>query len=141
VADADEEGRRAVNVYSRPQGAAEEDDDATGWTLHASGLLAAAEAPLDDGLREFAAASWPPEAAEEIAVEDFYDTCLAAGYDYGPAFQGVRRAFRDRDALYVEVALEEEQRGPAGEFCVTSTWPRTSSRTRTSASSGVRSGA
>jgi len=118
VADADEEGRRAVNVYSRPQGAAEEDDDATGWTLHASGLLAAAEAPLDDGLREFAAASWPPEAAEEIAVEDFYDTCLAAGYDYGPAFQGVRRAFRDRDALYVEVALEEEQRGPAGEFCV-----------------------
>jgi len=108
VAEADEGGRRAVNVYSRPQGAAEDDGDGeAGWTLHATGLLGADATP-DLGTFD---AEWPPPDAEQLDTEDVYARLADAGYDYGPAFQGLRRAWRSEDVLYAEVALEGEVGG------------------------------
>ncbi|MDQ3935281.1 MAG: SDR family NAD(P)-dependent oxidoreductase, partial [Actinomycetota bacterium] len=113
VAEPDEDGRRPVSVYSRPEG-----DESDGeWVLHASGLLGADDDGLPAGaLDAFAAEAWPPEDAEEVDVALVYDRLADAGYDYGPVFQAVRSAFRGRDALYAEVALDGD--GDAGGFCV-----------------------
>ncbi|RBM09482.1 type I polyketide synthase, partial [Streptomyces sp. PT12] len=115
VGRADAEGRRTVAVYSRAESA--DDDplgDADGWTRHASGLLAlgaaSATAPDDDLL------AWPPSGATPLDVTDYYARAAVSGYGYGPAFQGLRAAWRSGDELYAEVALPEEQRQDAGRF-------------------------
>jgi polyene macrolide polyketide synthase len=108
VAAPDEDGRRTIEIYSRPEAGA--DDADVEWTLHASGALAADGAAVP-GLDDFAAASWPPEGTEEVDVGGLYDDAAAAGYDYGPAFQGLRRAYRNGDAWFAEVALDGDADG------------------------------
>jgi acyl transferase domain-containing protein/acyl carrier protein len=112
VGAADESGRRGVSVHSRPEPAA--DDDAADWTRNASGLIAPAEAtevtPLD--------ADWPPAEAEEVDVEALYDAAAAAGFAYGPAFQGLRSAWRRGDEVFAEIDLPEEQRERASRFAI-----------------------
>ncbi|MFL5912380.1 MAG: SDR family NAD(P)-dependent oxidoreductase, partial [Gaiellaceae bacterium] len=114
VGQADDDGRRPVNVYSLREGADDED-----WMLHASGLLGAgaAEAP-DAEMEAFAEASWPPDGAEEVDVESLYERLSEAGYDYGPAFQGLHRAHRAGRAWFAEVALDGEHQEQAGDPCV-----------------------
>ncbi|HEX8054934.1 MAG TPA: beta-ketoacyl synthase N-terminal-like domain-containing protein, partial [Thermoleophilaceae bacterium] len=116
VAEPGDDGRRAVEVYSRAQGGADDGADDEEWTLHASGLLGAAGAEgAHAALEAFAAASWPPDGAEELDVEDLYDRLAEAGYDYGPAFQGLQSAYRAGEELYAEVALDGEE-GEGGGF-------------------------
>ncbi|HEV7775100.1 MAG TPA: SDR family NAD(P)-dependent oxidoreductase, partial [Conexibacter sp.] len=115
----DEEGRRQLEVYSRREGGSvDEPGEEADWILHASGLLgsAARASEEDAALLDFAAASWPPTDAEELDVELLYERLADAGYEYGPAFQGLRRAFRDGDEWYAEVALADEQDGQATSF-------------------------
>ncbi|WP_344615430.1 SDR family NAD(P)-dependent oxidoreductase, partial [Dactylosporangium salmoneum] len=101
VSEPDAGGRRAVTVHSRPG------DDAE-WTAHASGTLAAE--PSGDAREDLAA--WPPAGAEPLALDGFYPALAAAGYAYGPTFQGLRAAWRDGGELYADVALP----GDAEEF-------------------------
>jgi acyl transferase domain-containing protein/NADPH:quinone reductase-like Zn-dependent oxidoreductase/acyl carrier protein len=118
VAEADEEGRRPINVYSSAQGEEPGDED---WVLHASGLLGAegaAASETDAALADFAAASWPPAGAEPVDVETFYERVAAAGYDYGPNFQGMRAAYRKDGEWYAEVALAGEQETEAAGYGV-----------------------
>ncbi|GAA4468962.1 type I polyketide synthase [Phytohabitans houttuyneae] len=98
-----DDGRRTVRIYSRPDG------PATGWVRHAEGTLApAGPAPASaDG-------AWPPAGAEPIGVDDFYERAAAGGYGYGPAFQGLRAAWRDGTDLVADVALPEAAGDPAG---------------------------
>jgi len=84
----------AVTVHSRPEDGV--------WTRHASGTLTA-DTPRGDTLAE-----WPPAGAEAVAVEGFYDSLGAFGY--GPAFRGLRAAWRLGDDVYTEVALPESLR-------------------------------
>ncbi|WP_434095081.1 SDR family NAD(P)-dependent oxidoreductase, partial [Streptomyces albidoflavus] len=98
VAAPDEDGRRALGVHART-----EDDDGAPWTVHATGTLAPetlAPAPFD-------ATVWPPRDAAPVDVTDCYERLAEAGFAYGPAFQGLRAAWRHGDALYAEVALDE----------------------------------
>ncbi|QMU77007.1 acyltransferase domain-containing protein [Streptacidiphilus sp. PB12-B1b] len=108
VGEADATGARSVTVHSRPAGADAE------WTRHASGLL------VDDTPQPaqppFAPAAWPPPGAEPLPVDDVYDTLAASGLEYGPAFRGLRAAWRDGADLYAEVALPEDQRESAARF-------------------------
>ncbi|MEV4602753.1 type I polyketide synthase [Amycolatopsis sp. NPDC049253] len=93
VEAADAEGRRAVTVHSRR-------DEADGWVRHASGFVTPeAEAP------SWQLAEWPPAGATEVAPADPYETLAALGYDYGPAFRGLRAMWRAGDDVYAEVAL------------------------------------
>jgi acyl transferase domain-containing protein/NADPH:quinone reductase-like Zn-dependent oxidoreductase/acyl carrier protein len=117
VAVPDEGGRRPVNVYSCRQGSPDEDGDQD-WVLHASGLLGVDGGELAEEFESFSLARWPPAGVEELDVELFYDQVAEAGYDYGPAFQGLRRVFREGRAWYAEVALEDGLQGQAGGFCV-----------------------
>jgi NAD(P)-dependent dehydrogenase (short-subunit alcohol dehydrogenase family)/aryl carrier-like protein len=63
-----------------------------------------------------AAESWPPEGAEALEVEFLYDRLAELGFGYGPAFEGVRAAWRRGDELFAEVALPEEQADLAERF-------------------------
>ncbi|MEU8703382.1 type I polyketide synthase, partial [Streptomyces sp. NPDC048680] len=95
----DRDGLRAVIVHSRPD---EGPADGTGWTRHATGTLApAGPEPAADS------APWPPADAQPVAVDDLYDDLSAAGFGYGPAFRGVRAAWRHDGALLAEVDLPE----------------------------------
>ncbi|MFC4469416.1 SDR family NAD(P)-dependent oxidoreductase [Streptomyces xiangluensis] len=105
VGPADAEGRRAVTVRSRPEA-----DAQAPWTVHATGLL--------DGEEEVRAhepelAVWPPVGAEPVGLDTFYAEHALTGFAYGPAFQGLRAAWRRGDEVFVEAELPEptEPRG------------------------------
>ncbi|MBN3930706.1 acyltransferase domain-containing protein, partial [Streptomyces verrucosisporus] len=106
-------GARSFTIHSRP--AAADDDTAADrpWTRHATGVLAPAAGPAapagDTG-------AWPPAGAVAQPVDDAYTTLRDLGYDYGPAFQGVRAVWRLGDDLLAEVALADEQREDAALF-------------------------
>ncbi|WP_299542553.1 polyketide synthase dehydratase domain-containing protein, partial [uncultured Streptomyces sp.] len=109
VGDADEEGRRAVAVYSRSEVAGDAKADAV---CHGRGTLVVVQ---DRPGAEFPT-HWPPTGAEPIGVDALYAELPDSGYDYGPAFQGVRAAWRVGDDVYAEVALAEELAGTAVGF-------------------------
>ncbi|WP_257002504.1 type I polyketide synthase [Streptomyces sp. WZ.A104] len=106
----DVDGRSQVAVYARP---GTDPDDALDepWTLHATGLLG-----LPDAAAPAAQEAWPPPGADRIDVDSFYERAGEAGYGYGPAFQGLRAAWRVGDDICAEIALPEEQASAAGEF-------------------------
>jgi polyketide synthase 12 len=99
---AGEDGSREVRVHSRA-GEGE-------WELHATGVLG--EVAAGGGL----AGAWPPAGAEPADLAGAYAVMGAAGFEYGPAFQGLRAAWRDGDAWYAEV--EVPGGSPAGGFAV-----------------------
>ncbi len=105
----DADGRRTVSVHSRP----ERSDGERRWTRHAAGILApdAAEPAFD-------LVDWPPRGAEPLPVDGFYDALADAGYAYGPAFQGLRAAWRHGDDVLAEVALPDHVRKDAASFGV-----------------------
>ncbi|MEV7020506.1 polyketide synthase dehydratase domain-containing protein, partial [Streptomyces sp. NPDC093991] len=108
VGAADPTGQRELTIYSRPENAASEEP----WTLHAEGVLDAAPAEISAS----ALVAWPPAGAESIDVSTFYADAEAAGYGYGPAFQGLRAAWRRGGEVFAEVALPEERAGDAAAF-------------------------
>ncbi|MEV7027028.1 type I polyketide synthase, partial [Kitasatospora sp. NPDC093558] len=101
------DGRCSFRLYSRPQGAAADAE----WTRHASGSLSALEADEQDW--EFALA-WPPAGAQELDGEQAYAGFAEAGIEHGPAFRGLRGAWRHGRDLYAEVALEAAEDGDFG---------------------------
>jgi acyl transferase domain-containing protein/acyl carrier protein len=107
---ADERGRREVTVHSRPEGDGGEGRE---WTCHAEGVLAAEALDPPEPL-----GPWPPVGAEPVEVEFLYERLAEAGFEYGPAFQGVRAAWRAGDELYVEAELPEEQAEQAAGFAL-----------------------
>nr|QOU09225.1 type I PKS [Streptomyces sp.] len=105
IAGAAESGARTVTVHSRPD--ATEGDDPAEWTRHATATLTPdpAPAPAEPGPL---AGAWPPPGASAVEVGDFYDTLFERGYEYGPAFQGLRAVWRRGDEVFAEVALADD---------------------------------
>ncbi|WP_226030972.1 polyketide synthase dehydratase domain-containing protein, partial [Streptomyces hyderabadensis] len=109
VGEADAEGCRTVEIHSRSEREAAE----SVWVCNAVGALTEADAqPVPAAL----GGVWPPRGAQAVEVGDFYDGLADRGYDYGPAFQGLRRVWRRGDAVFAEVALPEEAAETAGAF-------------------------
>ena len=86
VGTQDEVGERSVRIYSRI------DCDGVGgaWMRHAEGLLA----PTSDAIPNAEFDRWPPEGAEQLDVSEAYPMLAARGYEYGPAFRGLRSVWR-----------------------------------------------
>ncbi|WP_250847802.1 type I polyketide synthase [Streptomyces hygroscopicus] len=63
-------------------------------------------------------AAWPPEGAAPVECGELYEELAAAGYQYGPAFRGLRAAWRRGDEVFAEVALDEDQQAAAARFGV-----------------------
>ncbi|WP_443050286.1 SDR family NAD(P)-dependent oxidoreductase [Streptomyces sp. NBC_00236] len=101
VGPSDDSDRRTVTVHSR--------GEATDlpWVRHATGsLIAAVDAP---GATDVAWASgqWPPAGAEPVDLDGFYEGMAEAGLSYGPAFRGLREAWRTDGHVFAEVGLPE----------------------------------
>ncbi|MDL2082186.1 SDR family NAD(P)-dependent oxidoreductase, partial [Streptomyces sp. GXMU-J15] len=106
----DASGRRALTVHARPDDGGIE----TPWTTHAVGAVSPEAGSVPDG----ELAVWPPQGAEAVDVSDFYSAAGAAGYEYGPVFQGLRAVWRRGDEVFAEVGLGESERAGAARFGV-----------------------
>ncbi|NYS19653.1 SDR family NAD(P)-dependent oxidoreductase [Streptomyces sp. SJ1-7] len=106
VGGADASGARSVSIHSR--GGTDPDGP---WTRHAHGTLTTEPAaPAFDLTR------WPPPGATPLDVSGAYERLRERGYAYGPAFQGLRAAWRRGTDVYAEVALAEPARTEAASF-------------------------
>ncbi len=130
--EVNESGERAIGIYSRLEEATNAGMLADGeWICHARGTLSqmeassaaapsaadlSAAAPAGEAGRLVAERSWPPEGAEAVDIEGIYDGLAERGYDYGAAFQRLRRAWRRGEEVFAESSLMEEQRADAGRF-------------------------
>jgi pimaricinolide synthase PimS1 len=108
VGAADERGAHPISIHSRPE---DREDPAREWTANATGLLGPVGEEESPRLQE-----WPPAGAEPLEVDDLYARAAELGIDYGPAFQGVRAAWRRGEELFAAVELGEEQAGEAGRY-------------------------
>ncbi|MEV0074166.1 MULTISPECIES: type I polyketide synthase [unclassified Amycolatopsis] len=97
VGTAGADGRSPLGVHSSRDGHT--------WDLHATGTLA--ERPAQ---HVAALGTWPPPGAEEIGTTDVYADLAGSGLRYGPAFQGLHRAWRLGTDLFAEVRLPEPAR-------------------------------
>ncbi|MET7370891.1 SDR family NAD(P)-dependent oxidoreductase, partial [Streptomyces sp. NPDC005566] len=101
----DASGDRPVHLHAYAEGADE-------WVLHASGSLAEQTASRAD----FDLNVWPPRGADAVDVDGFYEALAGVGFGYGPAFQGVRAAWRDGSGVYADVVLPEPGVGQVDTF-------------------------
>lgn len=107
----DAAGERPVRIYSRI------DDDGAdrAWTRHAEGVLSPTpDATPDEEFNN----QWPPENAEPIDVSEVYPKLAAGGYEYGPAFRGLRAVWRRGAEVFVEAALPEQVKSDASRFAL-----------------------
>jgi polyketide synthase 7 len=96
VGAASESGHREVSVYS--SGA----QSGSGWALHAQGLLSPRPVAPGSDL-----SVWPPVGAAAADVAGAYERLARRGYQYGPAFRGLRAMWRRGDEIYAEVAVPD----------------------------------
>ncbi|MBQ0852011.1 SDR family NAD(P)-dependent oxidoreductase [Streptomyces sp. BH-SS-21] len=123
----DDDGARRVGVYARPDDASPD----VPWTRHASGLLSTDGSPVGSSNGSLNGSSggspggaafeddlavWPPENASALDLTSGYETLADRGFGYGPAFQGLRAAWRRGDDLFAEIALPEHDRAEAAEY-------------------------
>ncbi|WP_405887196.1 SDR family NAD(P)-dependent oxidoreductase [Streptomyces sp. NBC_01136] len=102
VAPSDGSGTRTLSVHARPGGA----DDATArpWVRHAEGTLSD-ENPGRPGHLDTAV--WPPAGAEPLDVSGLYTRIAENGFAYGPAFRGLRAAWRLGEEVYAEIVPQD----------------------------------
>ncbi|WP_446750040.1 thioester reductase domain-containing protein [Streptomyces sp. ScaeMP-e48] len=100
----DAEGRRALTVHGRPEGAE------LPWTRHAHGTLSALPGPAaaDVGPSAGASQQWPPAGATEVAHDAVYDRCAAAGVAYAPVLRALTGLWSSGDELFAELRLSDE---------------------------------
>ncbi|WIX91748.1 type I polyketide synthase [Amycolatopsis sp. DG1A-15b] len=92
-------GTRTVTVHSRQN----EDEP---WTRHATATVSREPAAAPASVQ-----AWPPPGVRQLPLDSLYDELSALGLDYGPAFRGLRAAWRDGDRYYADVELPRETRG------------------------------
>ncbi|HEV7614610.1 MAG TPA: type I polyketide synthase, partial [Solirubrobacterales bacterium] len=110
VSEPDADGRRGLSIHSRRE---DRGGSPPPFTRNAAGFLSP-QAPV----RPEPLAEWPPAGAEPVETAGFYDRVAAIGFDYGPAFQGLERAWRRGDEVYAEVALAPAQAEEASGYGV-----------------------
>ncbi|MFF6829685.1 SDR family NAD(P)-dependent oxidoreductase [Streptomyces longwoodensis] len=112
VGEPDTAGRRSVEVHTRPE------EPGSPWTRHATGVLVedTDDTPGAGGGTVAELVQWPPAAAEAVDLDDLYPRLAGTGLEYGPAFQGLRAAWRRGEEIFAEVALTDHERGRAQEF-------------------------
>jgi acyl transferase domain-containing protein/acyl carrier protein len=98
----DEVGARPVTIQTQTGDA--------DWVRHATGTVTpGGEAERSD------LADWPPNGVTAVEVDDLYERFAQRGYEYGPAFQGLRAVWRRGTEVFAEVVPPGELReGPAG---------------------------
>ncbi|ORA74309.1 hypothetical protein BST28_22665, partial [Mycolicibacter kumamotonensis] len=67
-------------------------------------------------LHQLSTTPWPPPHAEPLDTAGLYDHLLSIGLAYGPAFQGLQKAWRRGEELFAEVTLDDHQTTTAGDY-------------------------
>ncbi len=101
-----EQGRRELSIHSRADGDAE-------WTRHARGTLSAEAEP---GALLPEQEDWPPPGGDRLDVAELYEELAAAGVEYGPAFRGLKAAWRRGGETFAELLLPAERLAEAAAF-------------------------
>ncbi|MFF9264228.1 SDR family NAD(P)-dependent oxidoreductase [Streptomyces longwoodensis] len=99
----DDDGGRTVDVYARTT-------DRPDWTHHATGRLGTARTPAPDTV------DGPPAGTASAEPAARYRELAGLGYEYGPAFQGLRRWWRSGGDVWAEAELPEPAAADAGAF-------------------------
>ena len=94
----DQRGRREIAIHSRAEG------EEQAWARNAAGTLSAEVPAAPEPL-----VAWPPPGAEQIEPDQLHARLAEAGFEYGPAFQGLTAAWREGQDLYAEVSLPAER--------------------------------
>ncbi|WP_417999971.1 SDR family NAD(P)-dependent oxidoreductase [Kibdelosporangium phytohabitans] len=94
VGSPDRSGHRPVVLHARL-----DDETDRPWAEHASGQLT----PRSGDAAVLT--EWPPAGARAVTVDDLYERLADTGFHYGPAFQGLRAAWRGDAALFADVVL------------------------------------
>jgi acyl transferase domain-containing protein/acyl carrier protein len=94
-----EDGAVAVQVTVSGHEVAIHSGGADDWTRHATGTF------TSEGVAE--TLTWPVNGTP-VDVSGLYDSLADRGLDYGPAFRGLRAAWRVGDEVFAEVALPED---------------------------------
>ncbi|WP_285710905.1 type I polyketide synthase, partial [Microtetraspora sp. NBRC 16547] len=102
----DSAGIRTLRIHARPSGSAFDEP----WTRHATGRLSRGARPAAGQ------AEWPPADATPIDVDGLYAQFEERGFGYGPAFRGLRAAWRQGETVLADVALPEDVRSAADRF-------------------------
>ncbi|MCQ8195535.1 type I polyketide synthase, partial [Streptomyces rugosispiralis] len=100
VGGPDDHGGRPFTVFSRCEG---------DWIRHAGGTLRVGER----GDPPANPSAWPPVDARPVDVAELHTTMAERGYQYGPAFQGLRKAWIRDSEVFLDIALPEQVRGDA----------------------------
>lgn len=106
-------GERAVRIYSHT----DREDVGAAWIRHAEGVLVPDD-PGSPAAVEPDFAQWPPEGSVPVDISDAYDALAADGYQYGPAFRGLRGVWRRGTDVFVEASLPDKVTDDAGRFGV-----------------------
>jgi acyl transferase domain-containing protein/NADPH:quinone reductase-like Zn-dependent oxidoreductase/NADP-dependent 3-hydroxy acid dehydrogenase YdfG/acyl carrier protein len=114
VSEPDEQGRRRVIIYSRPQESSDGKD--APWTRHASGTLVHTPELSEPDTEGQSTGTWPPEDADPVETEFLYDRLAEIGYEYGPAFQCLRSAWHRGEEGFGDLALDADQARDAYDF-------------------------
>ncbi|WP_349345336.1 type I polyketide synthase [Streptomyces rapamycinicus] len=111
VGEVDASGHREVSVYSRIESDDDRADLGQPWVRHALGVLTP-----PGPAASFDFTKWPPSGSKPVDTSGGYEHAAEHGLRYGPAFQGLRRAWRRGDAVFADVELPEDQLGTAKHF-------------------------
>ncbi|NGO69938.1 type I polyketide synthase, partial [Streptomyces boncukensis] len=101
----DADGNRPLAIHSQPHGT-------SAWTRHATGQLA----PAPPSAPEPDLTAWPPPGAEPLEADRLYQDFQDSGFGYGPAFQGLTRAWFHQGSVYAEIQLPAEQQPGAADY-------------------------
>lgn len=90
-------GRQPFAIYARSAKAAMDAE----WQRPVEGRLgpARAVAEVQEG--------WPPPDASALDLSSVYSKAAVSGFEFGPAFKGLERAFRRSEVLYSEVGAPD----------------------------------
>ncbi|MER0240474.1 SDR family NAD(P)-dependent oxidoreductase [Streptomyces sp. HSW2009] len=102
-------GQHPLTIHSTPHPPHPTEGD--GWVQHAVGLVSAKGALPAEG-------AWPGRGDVLDGADGVYERLAAVGFDYGPAFQGLRRLAQVGGDVVAEVELAEPQRADADRFDV-----------------------
>ncbi|MGX1812217.1 SDR family NAD(P)-dependent oxidoreductase, partial [Nocardia sp. NPDC055321] len=111
LSDFDEERHsRSITVFSRPA-----DSDQRDWTCHAVGRVSSTGEDIPPAVD---LGAWPPAGAREIDLDHLYAAVEERGFEYGPAFQGLRKAWKRGEEYFGEIDGVEEIASETGVFAV-----------------------
>lgn len=109
VEERKQDGHWPLSFYSR-RSTGDDHQPPEEWSLNATAFLTSDAAKL-----EVSDEQWPPVGAQEEDLDAFRDRLALAGYQYGPAFHGLTRLWREGNELFAEAELPEGLK-PAGHF-------------------------